>query len=130
MRRLRQRARLPSCSLPCVRQVIVTGPQPPSGRLFCVVCAMDFRAAAEQAQAAMIREMAVQPDGPPAYVRLRDPDALEPQIAVTRSIYPPLMQLGPLDLCWYHLVKIELKPAAPDPSNPASAVPLLTPGRR
>ena len=48
--------------------------------------------------------------------------------AVTRSVYPPLMQLGPLDLCWGHLVKVEFRQAVADPAGQA-AVPLLVPGR-
>jgi hypothetical protein len=71
-------------------------PQPWPGRLWCAVCTGHYKAA------------------------LSDPALTRPRLehAVTRSIYPPLAHLGPLDVCWSHAMPIAM--TAPEPSHDGS----------
>jgi hypothetical protein len=71
-------------------------PQPWPGRLWCAVCTGHYKAA------------------------LSDPALTRPRLehAVTRSIYPPLAHLGPLDVCWSHAMPITM--TAPEPAHDGS----------
>ena len=71
-------------------------PQPWPGRLWCAVCTGHYKAA------------------------LDDPGMIRPRLehAVTRSVYPPLAHLGPLDVCWTHAMPIPM--LAPEPAQDGS----------
>jgi hypothetical protein len=111
-----------------MREVILTGPLPPAGRSWCLPCAMAWKDRAARDMLVII-ETERHGHGPPAVVKLRRDDGVMPQVAVTRGLFPPLAQLGLVDLCWDCLVRVEIKQAAPAPDG-GSPVPLLVPGRR
>lgn len=102
--------------------VYFDGPQPPEGRSWCVVCAMQYKfggvtkhdraiKAHEQSNTsgAIVR--------PPRFSLADQPGTPELAVAVTRGISVLGAQFGVLDVCWSHVVGLDLRsglmPATP-----------------
>lgn len=118
-------------------QPMFTGPHPEPGREFCAVCAMVFKAQAVAAltEAGELDKVKTMPDGTLKWFKIAGLGHQPLEYAVAKSVYQPLMQLGPLPLCWSHMLGLSmtsglLPASAAQLPTDATGVPLLGQGRR
>jgi hypothetical protein len=116
-----------------------TGPVPPEGSSFCAVCAALWKSAVVNGPAKPAIEAATAKDnGVLTWIDLEKhahavKGLARPQLAVTRFVYQPMMQMGLMDLCWSHTMGLEVKDSMVVPATAAQmpqGVPLLGQGGR
>jgi hypothetical protein len=94
-------------------EVLFTGPQPGSGKRFCMVCSYTFKGAVIERFAEQIEAAAKLPDGSkPVLLDALELTDLPPLYeAVAMGLFAPLAQLGAIELCWSHLNAVTLRSA-------------------
>jgi hypothetical protein len=117
-----------------------TGPLPPEGEKFCAICAAIWKSAVVSGPAKeVIAAAQAKENGVVTWIDLEKygrgiKGLTRPQPAVTRFFFQPMMQLGPLDVCWSHSMGLEIKDGGLVPASaadmPQGGVPLLGQGRR
>ena len=99
--------------------VYFDGPEPPEGRIWCAVCAMQYKQtylAANQAAIQMAQKPNAHRIGNPRFDITQDRGELK--IAVVRSLTILGPQFGVMDVCWSHVVGLDMRQGLM-PANPA-----------
>lgn len=114
------------------QQVFFDGPQPPQGRVWCAVCAGGYKHAGVAAQRDAINRAQNgngTPSGKAPRFTLGKPlmssvgplDGAELALAVTRGLSTLGPNFGVLDVCWSHLIALDMTGGAIAPASPQEA---------